>query len=87
MVNKSNQHHKLTIRNSTAEFLMFTADSKQDGIEVRFEDETVWLSRKMIAQLFGVDVRTANEHLKNIFESGEIIEDSVARNFRITASR
>lgn len=77
---------KLMIRNSTAEFLMFTADTKQDGIEVRFEDETVWLSQKMMSQLFDVDVRTINEHLKNIFESGEITEDSVVRNFRITAS-
>jgi hypothetical protein len=83
---KSAKTNKFIIRNSTAEFLMFTADSKQDGIEVRFEDETVWLSQKMMAELFDVDVRTINEHLKNIFESGEVIEDSVIRNFRITAS-
>ncbi len=80
------KNNNLKIRNSTAEFLMFTADSGQDGIEVRYEDETVWLSQKMMAQLFDVDVRTVNEHLKNIFESGELSEDSVIRNFRITAS-
>lgn len=54
-------------------------------VEVIFEDETFWLSQKRIAQLFEVDVRTVNEHLKNIFESKELEEDSVIRNFRITA--
>lgn len=77
---------KLMIRNSTAEFLMFTADSKAEGIEVRFEDETVWLSQKMIAELFAVDVRTVNEHLSNSLKTGEIDENSVIRDFRITAS-
>lgn len=77
---------KLIIRNSTAEFLMFTADSRQDGIEVRFQDETVWLSQKMMATLFDVDVRTINEHPHNIFKSDELNENSVIRKFRITAS-
>jgi len=77
---------KLTIRNSTAEFLMFTADTRQDGVEVRFQDETVWLSQKMIAQLFDVAIPTINEHLKNIFNNDELEEKSVVRNFLITAS-
>ena len=55
-------------------------------VEVVFEDETFWLSQKRMAELFNVDVRTVNEHLKNIFETGELQEDSVIRNFRITAS-
>jgi len=80
------QNNKLMIRNSTAEFLMFTTDSRADGIEVRFQDENVWLSQKMIAELFGVDVRTINEHLKNIFTNNELLEDVVIRIFRITAS-
>ncbi|MDO9399837.1 MAG: virulence RhuM family protein [bacterium] len=82
-----NQKSKpLIIRNSTAEFLMFTADARQGGIEVRFEDENVWLTQKLIATLFEVDVRTVNEHLKNIFLEQELNESSVIRNFRITAS-
>jgi len=62
----------LLIRNSTAEFLMFAADNQQDGIEVRFQDENVWLSQKMMATLFDVAIPTINEHLKNIFDSHEL---------------
>ena len=61
----------------------------EDGkvrIEVRFENENLWLSQKLMAQLFDVDVRTVNEHLKNIFKSGELQEESVIRKFRITAA-
>lgn len=87
---KKSEHNQkskpLMIRNSTAEFLMFTADVRQDGIEVRFEDENVWLTQKLIAALFEVSIPTINEHLKTLFESKEITEDSVIRNFRITAN-
>ena len=76
----------LTIRNSTAEFLIFTRQAGEDNIEVRYEDETIWLTQKLMADLFGVDVRTVSEHLKNIFASGELQADSVIRNFRITAA-
>lgn len=55
-------------------------------VEVVFESETFWLSQKRMAELFGVDVRTVNEHLKNIFKTGEQMEDSVIRNFRTTAA-
>jgi len=78
-------HDKL-IRNSTAEFLMFTAQSGEEGIEVRYEDETVWMSQKMLASLFEVKVPTVNEHLKNIFAVGELTETSVIRKFLTTAS-
>ena len=54
-------------------------------IEVRFEDENLWLSQKLMAELFAVTVPTINEHLKNIFARGELDEESVIRNFRITA--
>ena len=73
----------LIIRNSTAEFLIFTSQAGENSIEVRYQDETVWLSQKMIAELFAVDVRTVNEHLKNIYESRELMEDSTIRKFRI----
>lgn len=51
------------IRNSTVEFLMFTSQACEDSIEVRVEDETVWLTQKMLSQLFDVNVRTISEHL------------------------
>ena len=77
---------KKLIRNSTAEFLIFTAQAGEQSIEARYEDETVWLTQKLMAELFAVDVRTVSEHLKNIFSSGELGEDSVIRKFRITAA-
>ena len=77
---------KKLIRNSTAEFLVFTAQAGDESIEARYEDETVWLSQKMMAALFEVDVRTISEHLQNIFSNDELEMDSVIRKFRITAA-
>lgn len=74
------------IRNSTAEFLIFTNQSGGQSIEVRYEDETIWLTQKLMAALFDVSVPTINEHLKNIFSSGELSPNSVIRKFRITAA-
>ena len=74
------------IRNSTAEFLIFTSQSGEQSIEARYEDETIWLSQKLIAHLFSVSVPTINEHLKNIFASQELNEEAVIRDFRITAT-
>jgi hypothetical protein len=76
---------RIQIRNSTAEFLVFTSQAGEKGIEVRVEDETVWLTQKLIAALFDVDVRTVSEHFQNIFAAGELQEESVIRKFRITA--
>jgi hypothetical protein len=73
------------IRNSTAEFLIFTGQAGEESIEARYVDESVWLTQKLMAALFAVDVRTVSEHLKNIFASSELDEDSVIRKFRITA--
>lgn len=77
---------KIQIRNSTAEFLVFTAQAGEKGIEVRVEDGTVWLTQKLIGALFEVDVRTVSEHLKNIFAREELTEGAVIRKFRNTAS-
>ncbi|WP_199265205.1 virulence RhuM family protein [Alcaligenes faecalis] len=77
---------KKLIRNSTAEFLIFTGQAGEQSIEARYEDETLWLSQKLMAELFGVDVRTVSEHLKNIFASQELAAEAVIRKFRITAS-
>ena len=77
---------QLQIRNSTAEFLIFTAQSGEESIEVRYEDETIWLTQKLMAALFDVTVPTINEHLKHIFQAKELDEKSVIRKFRITAN-
>ncbi len=77
---------KLQIRNSTAEFLIFTRQAGEDGIEVRVEGETVWLTQKLMAALFEVDVRTINEHLRNIYGSGEQQQAATLRKFRIVQS-
>ncbi len=77
---------KLTIRNSTAEFLIFTQQAGESGIEVRYENGSIWLTQKLIAELFEVSIPTINEHLKNIFESQELDQNSVIRKFLTTAS-
>jgi hypothetical protein len=74
---------KLPIRNSTAEFLIFKKQSGKDTIDVRIENENVWLTQKLTAKLFGVEVNTINYHLKEIFNSGELNYESTVRNFRI----
>lgn len=74
------------VRNSTAEFLIFTAQAGERTIEVRYEDETVWLTQKMMAKLFEISVPTINVHLKKIFESGELSQGSVIRKYLITAA-
>ena len=74
---------KRLIRNSTAEFLIFTGQSGEQSIEARFEDETIWLSQKLMAELFDVNIRTISEHIKNIFEQGEVTSEATIRKFRI----
>jgi hypothetical protein len=76
---------KLRIRNSTAEFLIFTRQAGDEGIDVRLAEETVWLTQKLISVLFDKGRSTITEHLKNIFESGELAEAAVCRDFRHTA--
>ena len=73
----------LTIRNSTAEFLIFTAQSGEESIEVKYADGTVWLSQKMMAKLFDISIPTINEHLKNIYQTKELEEKSTIRKFLI----
>ena len=63
---------KLQIRNSTVDFLVFTKDAHEDGIEVRVQDHDVWLTQKAIAHLFDVDRSVVLRHLKNVYESGEL---------------
>ena len=68
------------------EILLYTGSAGAIRVEVLFEDESFWLTQKRMAELFEVDVRTVNEHLKNVFKTGELMEDSVIRKFRITAA-
>ena len=81
MANKKRQ-----IRNSTAEFLIFTNQAGEDGIEVMVQDETVWLTQKMIAALFGSTKQNIGQHLKKIFEEEELLETAVVKNFFTTAA-
>ena len=74
------------IRNSTAEFLIFQAEAKEQGVEVYYKDENIWASQKAMATLFDVNVPAISKHLKNIFESGELKDDSVVSKMEITAS-
>lgn len=76
------QEKKTTIRNSTAEFLIFTGQAEKDHIEVRVAEETVWLMQKLMGVLFEVSVPTINEHLSNLFNQNEISKAATIRNFR-----
>ena len=77
---------KREIRNSTAEFLTFVAEGKENGIQVLYKDETIWATQKAMATLFDVGVPAINKHLKNIFDSGELMVDSVISKMETTAS-
>lgn len=76
---------EITIRSSAAEYLTYVASvgDHQDSIEMRYEDENIWLTQKMMTTLYDVDVRTINEHIKKIYSDSELEEDSTIRNFRI----
>lgn len=72
-------------RSSAAEYLTFVAATGEGSksLEMRYEEENIWLTQKMMATLYGVDVRTINEHLKRVYSTGELTEDATIRNFRI----
>ncbi len=76
----------LVIRNSTAEFLIFQAQSQANGVEVMYAEETIWCTQDAIAALFDKSRSTIAEHLQNIFKEGELQKDSVCRKFRRTAA-
>ena len=76
---------EISIRSSAAEYLTYIAATgdNPESFEIRYEDENIWLSQKMIAVLYDVDVRTINDHIQKIFSDGELTQDSTIRNFRI----
>ena len=76
---------EITVRSSTAEYLTYvsTVGDNANSVEMRYEDENIWLTQKMMATLYGVDVRTINDHIQKVFEDNELEESSTIRNFRI----
>lgn len=83
---KTAKNEATIVRSSAAEYLTFVAAAGQGGVEAVFADENVWLTQKMMGQLYDVDVRTINYHLKKVFNDSELEAISVIRNFRITAA-
>jgi len=69
-----------------SELILYQTEDNRTRIEVRLENETVWLTQKLMTELFQKDVRTVNEHIQNIFDEGKLSPDSVIRKFRITAA-
>ena len=80
-----NDKHEQVIRSSAAEYLTFVAATgdSTESMEMRYEDENIWLTQKMMSALYDVDVRTINEHIQKIYEDGELTEEATIRNFRI----
>ena len=81
-----NKNNKLLIRNSTAEFLIFTKQTNGEGVEVRVQNGTIWLSQKAIAMLFDCSADNISLHLKNIFADGELEINSVTEDYSVTAT-
>lgn len=75
----------IRLRSSAAEYLTFvaTAGDSTEAVEMRYEDENIWLTQKMMAELYDVDVRTINEHIQKIYADDELQEEATIRNFRI----
>lgn len=73
-------------KNKTGEIIIYQADDGQTKIDVRFEEETVWLTQAQLVELYQSSKANISEHIKHIFEEGELEENSVVRNFRTTAT-
>jgi hypothetical protein len=83
---KSKKHEASIVRSSAAEYLTFVAATGRGGVEAVYADEGIWLTQKMMGQLYDVETHTINYHLKKVFSDSELQEDAVIRNFRITAA-
>lgn len=82
-MNKKNPEHKINIRNSTSEFLIFTQQAGESGIEVRYEEGSIWLTQKLMAELFDVTTANVNTHIKNIYEEKELVQNLTIKEFLI----
>ena len=82
----ANKNKEITIHSSAAEYLTYVAStgSNLDSFEMRYEDENIWLTQKMMATLYDVSVSAINQHLKRIFEDNELVEESVIKKYLIT---
>lgn len=80
------KNNQLKVTSSTADFLTYVAEGGDGGVEIRYEDETIWLTQKMMATIYGVSVAAINQHIKTIFSDGELSEKAVIKNFLITAA-
>ena len=85
---ENNKKNSALVRSSAAEYLTFVASTGEDkdSIEMRYEDENIWLTQKMMATLYDVSVAAINQHLKKIFEDGELQEEAVIKKYLITAT-
>lgn len=77
------ENKDLIIRSSTSKFLVFEKQVHADSIDIRYEDETLWLTQKMMATLFDVESNTITYHLQEVFKSGELDKESTARKIRV----
>lgn len=75
----------ITLRSSAAEYLTFIASEgeREDRVEIRYEEENIWLTQKAMAQLYDINIRTVNEHIKSIFNDRELTPEATIRKFRI----
>ncbi len=80
---QNSNNNKLTIRNSTAEFLIFTQQAGESGIEVRYEEGSIWLTQKLMAELLDVTTANVNTHIKNIYEEKELVQNLTIKEFLI----
>lgn len=85
VINLNNKNKKITIRSSAAEYLTYVAavGDNPESIEMRYEDENIWLTQKLLSTLYNVNLATINEHIKNIYNDNELEENRTIRKFRI----
>ena len=85
MAKKSAKSHEITLRSSAAEYLTFVSaiGDQPESVELRYQDENIWLTQRLMAELYGVDVRTISEHIQKIYADRELEEEVTIRNFRI----
>ena len=79
------KHTEINVRSSAAEYLTFvsTVGDQSSSVELRYEDENIWLTQRLMAELYGVELSTINEHIKKIYADRELSEEATIRNFRI----
>ena len=79
------KNNEITLRSSAAEYLTFASavGDQPDSVELRYQDENLWLTQRLMAELYGVEIHTVNEHIKKIYSDNELSEEATIRNFRI----